>query len=117
MLYFSILLSGLYATSVGAAASQKCYSLTGAELDDTFRPCNSTAKHSGCCATNRTTGADICLDSGLCMATKNEYIGTIWQPGCTDSTGKATQCPKLCPGSTYTLKLFACIVATLLKAP
>ncbi|UPX18853.1 uncharacterized protein EKO05_0009138 [Ascochyta rabiei] len=88
------------ATSLVAAASQKCYSLTGSELDDSFAPCNSTAKHSGCCATNRPAGsADICLDSGLCMATKNEYVGTIWQPGCTDSTGKATECPQLCPGA------------------
>ncbi|KAF2630982.1 hypothetical protein BU25DRAFT_407550 [Macroventuria anomochaeta] len=96
----SFILSFLYATSLVAAASQKCYSLTGAELDDTFAPCNSTAKHSGCCATNRPAGsADICLDSGLCMATKSEYMGTIWQPGCTDSTGKATECPQLCPGA------------------
>ncbi|KAJ4986304.1 hypothetical protein SVAN01_08239 [Stagonosporopsis vannaccii] len=98
MLYLSVLLSGLYAISLVAAAGQKCYSLTGTELDNTFTSCNSTAKHSGCCATNRTTGADICLDNGLCMATENVYMGTIWQPGCTDSTGKATQCPQLCPG-------------------
>ncbi|KAF3039504.1 hypothetical protein E8E12_004041 [Didymella heteroderae] len=32
------------------------------------------------------------------MATQNEFIGTIWQPGCTDSTGKAIECPQLCPG-------------------
>ena len=97
----SFTLSFSYATLV-AAASQKCYSLTGSELDNTFAPCNSTAKHSGCCATNKSVGADICLDSGLCMATSGQYMGTIWQPGCTDSTGKATECPQLCPGCTYT---------------
>lgn len=88
------------ATSLVAAASQKCHDLNGSELDDTFAPCNSSAEHSGCCATNKTTGADICLDNGLCMATKSEYMGTIWQTGCTDSTGKATECPQLCPGGT-----------------
>ncbi|KAF1362937.1 hypothetical protein EJ07DRAFT_105468 [Lizonia empirigonia] len=101
MLSRSFFFSFLYAPSLVAAASQKtCYSLTGLELDDTFAPCNSTAEHSGCCATNRPAGsADICLDSGLCMATTSEYMGTIWQPGCTDSTGKATECPHLCPAA------------------
>ncbi|KAF2993274.1 hypothetical protein E8E13_001742 [Curvularia kusanoi] len=32
------------------------------------------------------------------MSTTSEYMGTIWQPGCTDSTGKATECPQVCPG-------------------
>lgn len=95
----SFIASFLYATSLVAAASQKCYSLTGTELDNTFAPCNSKAKHSGCCATNQSAGsADICLDNGLCMETKGQYMGTIWQPGCTDSTGKAAECPQLCPG-------------------
>ena len=107
MLSRSIILSFLYTTSLVAAANQKCYSLTGAELDDTFAPCNSTAKHSGCCATNKSTGADICLDSGLCMASSGQYMGTIWQPGCTDSTGMASECPQLCPGSTLIPKSFA----------
>lgn len=96
-LFFSF----FYAISTAVAASQKCYSLTGTQLDDTFAPCNLTAKHSGCCATNKKSGADICLDSGLCMATQNEFMGTVWQPGCTDSTGKATECPHLCPGSMF----------------
>jgi hypothetical protein len=99
MLLRSFLVSFIYATSLAAAASQSCYSLTGTPLDDTFAPCNPNAKHSGCCATNKASGADICLDSGLCMATQNQYMGTIWQPGCTDSSGKATECPQLCPGS------------------
>lgn len=101
----SMLLFALCATSFVSATSQKCYSLTGTELDNSFAPCNPNAKHSGCCATNRASGADICLDNGLCMATKSEYMGTLWQPGCTDSTGKATECPQLCPGSMFTLKL------------
>jgi hypothetical protein len=101
MLSQSFLVSFIYATSLAAAASHKCYGLTGTPLDDTFAPCNRTAEHSGCCATNKASGADICLDSGLCMATQNEYMGTMWQPGCTDSTGKATECPQLCPGSAF----------------
>lgn len=96
MLSRSTLLLALYAAA--GAAAQTCYGLTGAVLDHSFAPCNPDAKHSGCCATNRTTGADICLDSGLCMSTTSEYMGTIWQPGCTDSTGKATECPQVCPG-------------------
>ncbi|XPS76879.1 hypothetical protein M3J09_008923 [Ascochyta lentis] len=100
MLLPSFVFSLFCATSLVSAANQKCYSLTGSELDDSFAPCNSTAKHSGCCATNRPPGsADICLDNGLCMATRNEYMGTVWQPGCTDSTGKATECPQLCPSA------------------
>ncbi|KAF1927903.1 uncharacterized protein M421DRAFT_5576 [Didymella exigua CBS 183.55] len=98
MLSRSYLISFVYATSLVAAASQKCYSLTGTLLNDSFAPCNPTARHSGCCATNKTSGADICLDSGLCTATQNEFMGTIWQNGCTDSTGNATECPQLCPG-------------------
>jgi hypothetical protein len=97
MLSRSTLLFALYAAA--GAAAQTCYGLTGAILDHSFAPCNPDAKHSGCCATNRTTGADVCLDSGLCMSTTSDYMGTIWQPGCTDSTGKATECPQVCPGS------------------
>jgi hypothetical protein len=97
MLSRSTLLFALYAAA--GAAAQTCYGLTGAVLDHSFAPCNPDAKHSGCCATNRTTGADVCLDSGLCMSTTSDYMGTIWQPGCTDSTGKATECPQVCPGS------------------
>ena len=97
MLSRSTLLLALYAAA--GAAAQTCYGLTGDVLDHSFAPCNPDAKHSGCCATNRTTGADICLDSGLCMSTTSDYMGTIWQPGCTDSTGQATECPQVCPGS------------------
>ena len=97
MLSRSTLLLALYVAA--GAAAQTCYGLTGAVLDKSFAPCNPDAKHSGCCATNRTTGADVCLDSGLCMSTTSDYMGTIWQPGCTDSTGKATECPQVCPGS------------------
>lgn len=96
MLPLSLLL--VVATFIATAISQKCYGLDGTVLDDTFAPCKPTAKHSGCCATKRTSGsADLCLDNGLCMATSDELVGTIWQKGCTDSTGKDEACPKMCP--------------------
>jgi hypothetical protein len=80
------------------AADQKCYGLNGTELDSTYGPCNPDAKHSGCCAINRPAGSvDICLDNGLCMATNGGFMGSIWQDGCTDPTGKDAGCPKLCP--------------------
>lgn len=90
-LLFSILLAC-------AAADQKCYALNGTELDSTYAPCDPSAKHSGCCALRRPAGSvDICLSNGLCMATDDKYMGTIWQDGCTDPTGKDDRCPKMCP--------------------
>ncbi|KAF2273022.1 uncharacterized protein EI97DRAFT_445299 [Westerdykella ornata] len=99
--FFNILLPlflSTLATAASAASDRKCYSLNGTELDSTFRPCNPNAQHSGCCATNRRTGSpDICLDSGLCMVTGGEYVGTIWQAGCTDPSGRDKGCPRVCP--------------------
>ncbi|CAO2654819.1 Nn.00g115520.m01.CDS01 [Neocucurbitaria sp. VM-36] len=93
-LFLLFLLATLFALTIG----QKCYGLDGTALDDTFAPCNPSAKHSGCCATKRTTGSvDLCLDNGLCMGTTNEFMGTIWQNGCTDPTGKDAACPRMCP--------------------
>jgi len=84
------------------AAEQQCYALNGTELDSTYGPCNPDAKHSGCCAINRSAGsADICLDNGLCMATSGQFMGSIWQDGCTDSTGQDKGCPKMCPDGVY----------------
>ncbi|KAL6710390.1 hypothetical protein ACN47E_009336 [Coniothyrium glycines] len=83
---------------VSATLGQKCYGLDGTELDSTYAPCNPDAKNSGCCATRRTDASpDICLDNGLCMATNDELMGTIWQSGCTDATGKDAACPRMCP--------------------
>ncbi|KAF2682100.1 hypothetical protein K458DRAFT_391135 [Lentithecium fluviatile CBS 122367] len=84
--------------SVAIAAEQTCYGLNGTVLDSTYGPCNTDAKHSGCCAIHRPAGSvDICLDNGLCMATTGQYMGTIWQDGCTDPTGQDEGCPKMCP--------------------
>ncbi|KAI8942450.1 hypothetical protein NX059_000518 [Plenodomus lindquistii] len=80
--------------------AQQCYGLDGSALDSSYAPCNPSAKHSGCCATKRTNGPDICLDNGLCLATTNEQLGMIWQSGCTDETGQDVACPKTCPDVT-----------------
>ncbi|KAF2188276.1 hypothetical protein K469DRAFT_748605 [Zopfia rhizophila CBS 207.26] len=80
------------------AFEQTCYSLDGTKLDSTFGPCKPGARHSGCCAIHRPAGSvDVCLDNGLCMATNDIYMGTIWQDGCTDPTGKDPACPQMCP--------------------
>jgi hypothetical protein len=92
-----ITLLSLFAAFVAVTTSQSCFGLDGTQLDDTYAPCKPTAKHSGCCATKRAIGADICLDSGLCMSTRAEFMGMIWQNGCTDATGKDVACPKICP--------------------
>ncbi|KAF2258499.1 hypothetical protein CC78DRAFT_114163 [Lojkania enalia] len=96
-LLFLILLfaRGILAQDAEAA----CYGLDGTNLDSTFGPCNPAANHSGCCAIHRPAGSvDICLDNGLCMATNDKYMGTIWQNGCTDPTGRDPACPtNLCP--------------------
>lgn len=89
----------LFAAFVSLTVGQQCYGLDGSQLDNTFAPCNPSAKRSGCCATKRSTGADLCLDSGLCMSTSGENTGMIWQNGCTDPTGKDVGCPKICPSS------------------
>ncbi|KAF1919614.1 hypothetical protein BDU57DRAFT_147002 [Ampelomyces quisqualis] len=89
----------LFAALVAVAVGQQCYRIDGSQLDNTFAPCNPSAKRSGCCATNKSTGADLCLDSGLCMSTSGEYTGMIWQNGCTDPTGRGVGCPKICPST------------------
>jgi hypothetical protein len=95
------------ATFITFAASQQCYGLDGTQLDDTYSPCNPSAKHSGCCATRRSSGADICLDNGLCLSTHDEMMGTIWQKGCTDASGRDAACPRnLCPDGMYTALYF-----------
>ncbi|KAF2121496.1 hypothetical protein BDV96DRAFT_640886 [Lophiotrema nucula] len=88
----------LIAIGIVIAADQTCYGLNGTELDTTYGPCKPGARHSGCCAINRPAGSvDICLDNGLCMATDGQFMGTIWQDGCTDPTGEDPGCPRMCP--------------------
>jgi hypothetical protein len=98
----STILLFLYTALPVFAAGQTCYALDGAKLDSTITPCAPVAgaKHSGCCAST-----DICLDNGLCMATTNAYIGTMWQAGCTDPTGKDKACPQMCPTGMFPRRL------------
>lgn len=100
-----VTLLSVFATFIAVTISQKCYGLDGTQLDDTYAPCNPNAKHSGCCATNKASGADLCLDNGLCMSTAATAVGMLWQNGCTDSTGKDVACPSICPTSEYIPKV------------
>jgi len=97
----------LLAVFIAVTTAQQCYGFDGIALDNTYTPCNPGAKHSGCCATKRTNESpDICLDNGLCMSTKSEELGMIWQTGCTDKTGRDTACSKVCSNdSTHTALL------------
>ncbi|KAL2044752.1 hypothetical protein N7G274_002527 [Stereocaulon virgatum] len=63
-----------------------CYLNNGA-TSAALGPCNVTEGVSLCCATG-----DNCLTNGLCATS----TGVIYQGGCTDSTYKATICPKFC---------------------
>ena len=84
-----------------SATSSICYSLDGQELSDIFAPCKPSARYSPCCATKK-TNPDICLDgTGLCYCTDGISAGTVWQEGCTDKTGIANECPRVCPGNAF----------------
>jgi hypothetical protein len=100
-----VTLLSIFATFIAVTTSQKCYGLDSTQLDDTYAPCNPSAKHSGCCATNRASGADICLDNGLCMSTDTKTVGMLWQNGCTDPTGKDVTCPSICSSCEYSSKV------------
>jgi hypothetical protein len=105
----STILLFLYTALPVFAAAQTCYALDAAKLDSTITPCAPVAgaKHSGCCAST-----DICLDNGLCMATTNAYIGTMWQAGCTDPTGKDKACPQMCPTGMFPVIIIIIITMT-----
>lgn len=80
-----------------AAGVATCYDLRGQEMDDGFRPCNTTATVSACCksnANNASAPLDLCLDSGLCLSTSHQNAGRVYQSGCTqqNNEGCATVC-------------------------
>ncbi|PSR86994.1 hypothetical protein BD289DRAFT_247016 [Coniella lustricola] len=79
-----------------------CYNVDGTttDLDNSFQPCNASARYSACCATNKGAQADVCLTSGLCYTQGQGYSGMIYMNGCTDKTGKAANCPHFCPDAT-----------------
>lgn len=95
--FLSALVLAAFATKTLA---QQCYSVDGQQLDSRYQPCYPDKASSACCMLNGTQGAnqqnDICLDSGLCQATSGWYAGFLYINGCTDPTGKADGCAKIC---------------------
>lgn len=87
----------LLVTFLGRSLAQtQCYGLDGEQLDSSFVPCNPDDAHSPCCASNK-DGGDVCLSSGLCYVQGSGLRGLIYQNGCTDSSGLASECPEICP--------------------
>lgn len=88
------------ATLASQVIAQTCYSADGQELDPRYKPCYPGSSSSGCCMLNGTQGTDqdndLCLDSGLCQSTSGWYAGFLYINGCTDQSGNADGCPKLC---------------------
>jgi hypothetical protein len=57
-----------------------------------YQPCN-IGTYSMCCATNRTSDADQCLQNGLCYNADGNYY---WRESCTDPTWTSEACSQLC---------------------
>ncbi|KAL5118158.1 hypothetical protein ACEQ8H_003993 [Pleosporales sp. CAS-2024a] len=93
-----VMFLSVFSTLIAISVGRQCFGIDGSKLDNSYVPCNANAQHSGCCATKRAVGADLCLDNGLCMSTSGETTGMIWQAGCTDQTGADVACPRVCPG-------------------
>jgi hypothetical protein len=95
----SSLLLCLYSTLATAAS---CYNPDGdLILDPTYQPCVQTlGAVSMCCATNRTTNADVCQSNGLChnpcLASGQECDGSsqgqYWRESCTDQSWSSPYC-------------------------
>ncbi|KAH7329578.1 hypothetical protein B0I35DRAFT_507838 [Stachybotrys elegans] len=88
-------LLGLVLLPHAVHAQAQCYVLTGEEADDSVVPCNPDARHSPCCASNKST-PDICLSSGLCYAEHPGFKGLIYSNGCTDRNFEDDACPSVC---------------------
>lgn len=84
-----------------------CYNIAG-EPDDTYQRCNTanTTAHSACCAIKKKF-PDICLESGLCLATAARDLGSIYENGCTDIQGADNACPKACTKRKNTMFFYA----------
>lgn len=84
-----------------------CYNIAG-QPDKRYQRCNTTngAAHSACCAINKTF-PDICLDSGLCLASGAGDIGGIFENGCTDIQGTDAACPNACTKRNMAISLHA----------
>lgn len=84
-----------------------CYNIAG-EPDDTYQRCNKTnsTAHSACCAIKKKF-PDICLESGLCLATAARDMGAIFENGCTDIQGADDACPKACMNRNMAIFFYA----------
>ncbi|KAK5946281.1 hypothetical protein PMZ80_000423 [Knufia obscura] len=88
--------------------------MDGQVLDARYQPCYPQAESSACCMLNGTQGEDqqndLCLDSGLCQSTSGWFAGFLYINGCTDQTGKADGCAKLCSfmGNQYSWSVLQC---------
>lgn len=80
----------LYITAVSAS----CYAPNGTVMLAENQPCNNVGgSYSMCCATNRTSDADMCQQDGLCYNPNGDYY---WREGCTDPTWTSEACSLLC---------------------
>lgn len=84
----------------GSTIAAQCYFSDGSKADSSFQPCFPDQYNSPCCANNKPKGManDLCLTSGLCLAQMQGFAGMIYQNGCTDQTGKSSQCQAICSG-------------------
>ncbi|KAF2828168.1 hypothetical protein CC86DRAFT_369295 [Ophiobolus disseminans] len=83
-----------------ALAYAKCYAPNGVDRNtltpnqaEEYKPCNTTAEHSMCCAIGRSSSSgapDTCESGGFCS---NGAL--FWRESCTDPTWKSPSCIKL----------------------
>jgi hypothetical protein len=86
-----LLLPLAFGLCISASLTTTCYSIQGQPLGPNYLPCNTTTQYSACCNI-----LDLCTSNGLCLATKSGYQGFLYANGCTDSTGRADECPHAC---------------------
>ncbi|KAL5338032.1 hypothetical protein BJX70DRAFT_399125 [Aspergillus crustosus] len=88
----NLILLALSITTKPTTAAQECYLMNGQSAATSHSPCIADLAsdvHSPCCA----LATDICLESGLCLASN----GLMYETGCTDPTWEDDACPKVCP--------------------
>lgn len=88
--------------SFAVATDASCYNPNGGLiLDPAYQPCVQTlGAVSMCCATNRTTNADVCQSNGLChnpcLASGQQCNGSsegqYWRESCTDQSWSSPYC-------------------------
>lgn len=91
-------------------AAKKCYYVDGSDVDNSFQPCFPNKDVSPCCASNKDSG-DMCLSSGICYAQQGMYNGLMYVNGCTDKTGKSSDCVQVCPNGT--ISSYFCFISSI----